>query len=117
MKQGFITGAASLATGFCLFIASPCMSAQEHAASAQEQEKPDAATQAFLKEAAQGGMAEVSLGQLAVEKGHNEAVKNFGQRMVKDHGQANEELKNLAKSEGVTIPSDMGNEGRELQQR
>jgi hypothetical protein len=31
-----------------------------------------------LKEAAQGGMMEVSLGQMAADKAQNEAVKNFG---------------------------------------
>ena len=32
-------------------------------------------------------------------------VKNFGQKMVTDHGKANEELKGLAKSKGVELGS------------
>ncbi len=110
MKSIFVTSAASLATGLCLFIASPSVAAEEH-------EKYDAATQSFLKEAAQGGMTEVTLGQLASEKGHNEAVKSFGQRMVKDHSRVNEELKKLAHAEDVTLPTDMGSGGKELEQR
>ena len=50
----------------------------------------------FMKEAAEGGMAEVALGQLAVEKASSSDVKTFGQRMVDDHSKANDELKQLA---------------------
>jgi putative membrane protein len=109
MNTRFITSLAGLAGGFLLLIG--------HTSAFADEAKNDPMAQSFLKEAAQGGMMEVTLGQMAADKAQNEAVKNFGQRMVKDHGQANEELKNLAKSEGVTIPSDMGSEGKELQQR
>jgi len=34
-------------------------------------------------------MAEVALGQMAAEKAESDAVKNFGQRMMTDHGKAN----------------------------
>jgi putative membrane protein len=44
----------------------------------------------FVRKAAEGGMAEVKLGQLAKEKGSNKAVKEFGDRMVKDHSKAND---------------------------
>jgi putative membrane protein len=109
MNTQFITGLASLAGGFLLLVGNTSAFADEA--------KNDPMAQSFLKEAAQGGMMEVTLGQMAAEKAQNEAVKNFGQRMVKDHGQANEELKDLAKSEGVPLPSDMGSEGKDLQQR
>jgi putative membrane protein len=49
------------------------------------------ADQAFVKEAAIGGMAEVALGQLASTKATNDKVKAFAQRMVTDHGKANDE--------------------------
>jgi putative membrane protein len=44
----------------------------------------------FVMDAAHGNMAEVELGKLAVERGTNDAVKQFGQRMVDDHGKASE---------------------------
>lgn len=47
----------------------------------------------FVKEAASGGMMEVELGQIAKEKGKSQDVKDFAQRMVTDHGKANDELK------------------------
>ncbi len=61
----------------------------------------------FMDKAAQGGMAEVKLGQLAVDKGSSQAVKDFGQRMVTDHTKANDQLKNIANQKGVTLPSNL----------
>jgi putative membrane protein len=66
-----------------------------------------AADQAFVKEAAMGGMAEVDLGQLAVSKAADADVKQFGQRMVDDHGKANDELKSWASSKSVMLPSEL----------
>jgi len=63
-----------------------------------------AADTKFIKEAAEGGMAEVALGQLAVEKASSADVKKFGQRMVDDHSKANDELKQLAAQKNVTCP-------------
>ena len=42
----------------------------------------------FVEKAAQGGMAEVELGQLATQKASSDDVKKFGQRMVDDHSEA-----------------------------
>ena len=59
----------------------------------------------FIMEAAHGGMMEVELGRMAVEKASSPDVKQFGQRMVDDHSKANEELMQLASQKGITIPS------------
>jgi putative membrane protein len=64
------------------------------------------ADQKFVKEAAEGGQAEVELGQLAVQKASNEDVKKFGQRMIDDHSKANEKLKEVASNKGITLPSE-----------
>jgi len=63
------------------------------------------ADESFVKEAAMGGMAEVELGKLASEKAANERVKSFGQKMVTDHGQANEQLKSLAAGKRIALSS------------
>jgi putative membrane protein len=61
----------------------------------------------FAREAAQGGMAEVKLGQLAQEKGSSDTVKTFGKRMVDDHSKAGDKLKEVASHESITLPSDL----------
>ena len=58
----------------------------------------------FIKKAAEGGLAEVQLGQLATEKADSQDVKQFGQRMVDDHTKANDQLKQVASQKGVTVP-------------
>jgi len=64
-----------------------------------------AADQAFVKEAAIGGMAEVELGRLAADKASSADVKKFGQRMVDDHSKANDELKMVAMNKNITLPT------------
>jgi len=58
----------------------------------------------FITKAATGGMAEVELGRMGVEKASSDEVKKFAQRMVDDHSKANDELKTLAQSKNVTLP-------------
>ncbi len=74
------------------------------ATAAKPAAKLSMADQKFIKDAAQGGMLEVELGQLAVEKGSSEEVRKFGQRMVDDHSKANDRLKELATSKGINLP-------------
>lgn len=56
-------------------------------------EKLTKSDKSFVKKAASGGMMEVELGQLAKERAKSQEVKEFAQRMVTDHGKANDELK------------------------
>jgi len=60
--------------------------------------------QSFYKNAAQGGMAEVQLGQMAEDKGQSAAVKDYGKMMVQDHTAANNKLKSIAAGKGVELP-------------
>lgn len=59
----------------------------------------------FARKAAAGGLAEVQAGALAREKGASERVKQFGAHMTEDHSRANEELKALAASKDIALPS------------
>jgi putative membrane protein len=58
----------------------------------------------FLKAALEGGMAEVQLGQIALQKSTNPDVKQFAQRMVDDHTKMGNQLKPIAQQIGVKIP-------------
>jgi putative membrane protein len=61
----------------------------------------------FMMKAAIGGIDEVMLGQMASGKATKPDVKAFADRMVTDHSKANDELKQLATTKGVTLPTDI----------
>ena len=69
------------------------------------QQAAKSADQTFVVNVAKDGMAEVELGKLATEKASRDDVKKFGQRMADDHSKANDELKSLAQTKGITLPS------------
>src|SRR4051812_48534754 len=71
----------------------------------------------FIMEAAQGGMAEVQMGELANKQATSPQVKQFGQHMVDDHSKANDELKQLASGKGITLPADVGRKHQALMTR
>ena len=64
----------------------------------------------FAVSAAEGGMLEVQLAQLALTKATSPKVKEFAQSMVDDHSKTNEELKSLAQSKNITLPSALSEE-------
>ncbi|MEP6746577.1 MAG: DUF4142 domain-containing protein [Bacteroidota bacterium] len=63
--------------------------------------KPDAD---FAVSAADGGMLEVQLGQLAKKNGASGIIKSLGDMMERDHNVANKELKKSANDKNITLP-------------
>lgn len=59
----------------------------------------------FMLCASMMNLAEISAGRLAERRSQHEDVKAFGQRMVKDHTQANSELARLAQKAGLSMPA------------
>jgi putative membrane protein len=94
-----------------MFISSPLALTQEKGEKGEKSQKIDDKT--FVKKAAQGGMAEVELGKLAVKNASSEAVKEFGERMIKDHTKANMKLKEIAAKAGFDLPKGIGREHKE----
>jgi len=78
---------------------------------------PSDADREFMKKAASGGAAEVELGRLASERAVRPTVKEFGAKMVKDHGATNAELTTLARSKGVELPTGLSPEDQALRDR
>jgi putative membrane protein len=76
----------------------PLASAETHRLTASDQE--------FVTKAAQGGMAEVVLGEIALERGRSQDVKTFAKAMVRDHGKANADLKRAAMKAGAKLPAE-----------
>jgi putative membrane protein len=60
---------------------------------------------AFMKSAAEAGIAEMEASRLALSKAANTQVKGFAQQMVDDHSKAAEALKALAASKRVSLPT------------
>jgi putative membrane protein len=60
---------------------------------------------AFYRDAAEGGLAEVAMGNMAQQQAHSQSVREFGALMVKDHSAANEKLKAIAESKNITLPA------------
>src|SRR5581483_6299137 len=75
------------------------------------------ADRAFMMKAAEGGMAEVEMGNVAKANASNDAVKNFGQRMVDDHTKAGDELKSLASQKNVTLPSSLNGKDQAMKDK
>jgi len=65
------------------------------------------ADKSFITDAYEDGLAEVKMGEMGQAKSANADVKAFAAHMVTDHGKANAELKALADSKKVTVPSDV----------
>ena len=65
----------------------------------------DKAGQKFVKEAIEGNLAEVQMGQLAQKNGASDGIRSFGQMLEKDHASANEKATAAANSLGVTPPT------------
>lgn len=84
-----------------LFLAITGVSGAAMAAAAEDTPPAPAV---FVQKAAQDGMTEVELGKIALDKSQNSEIRSFAQRMVADHGKANDELKSLAGSNGIDVP-------------
>lgn len=59
----------------------------------------------FMDQAARGGLAEVSEGQLASKQAHEATVRRFASEMVTDHTKVNTDLNALAQQKRITLPT------------
>jgi len=60
-------------------------------------------TKAFIKEAWNSNLFEVKAAQLAQQKVRDQQIKRLAQKLIEDHTQANEELKQIAQGAGVDV--------------
>lgn len=77
-----------------LFAAATAFAAHAHAKS----------DEAFMKDAAHAGAAEIEASKLAANKARNAEVKSYANTMIADHTKVADELKALAASKNVSLP-------------
>ena len=77
----------------------------EEGAAAGTSTRPDRADRKFMDKAAQANLAEIQLGRLAQQNSQDPQVRQFGERMVRDHTQLNDQLMMAAQNMGVTLPT------------
>lgn len=68
------------------------------------QPDPDTTARHFLIVASIKNLQEVSAARQAVQKAKQPEVRAYAQMMIKDHGQAEQQLLQLAKSQGISLP-------------
>jgi putative membrane protein len=59
----------------------------------------------FIKDAASINLMEIQLGRIAQDKGDTQDVKDYGESMVLDHSEANEELQDIARQKNLRLPA------------
>lgn len=59
----------------------------------------------FADRAAASGLAEIAEARIALDRSGNDQVRKFAQRMIQDHGQANDELAKIAHGESLGLPT------------
>lgn len=94
MKQSIV------ALGFATALALASTAGQ-----AQSTKPKSAPGEKFITQAIQGDLAEIQMGKLAQQKGGNDKVKQFGQRLVSDHSADLQKAKSVAQSMGMTPPT------------
>ena len=85
--------------------------------SADKRDKSSSADARFMREAAISSMAEVEHGRAATQNASAADVRQFAQRMVGDHSKANDELKDLASKKNVTLPAELDQKHRAMQEK
>jgi len=61
----------------------------------------------FLLKSADARMMNAQVGLLAIEKGTNSAIRDFGQRIMKDHSLLLEKIKKLASERDIYLPDQL----------
>ncbi len=82
-------------------------------AGAQDVAATRSADATFIHHAAADGLAEIQMGNLALQQSSNPAVKELARRIVSDHTKANAELGTVAQARQVDLPTAPDADARE----
>ncbi len=81
---------------------------------AQGQRMGDQGDRTFVEKMATGGMAEVKLSKLAMDRSKSMEVKQFARKMVEDHHKANTELKQIADRKDLAMPMQLDDKHQKI---
>jgi putative membrane protein len=73
--------------------------------------------QAFTEQAAVIGQAEVELGKVAMSNAGDAAIRQYAERLVKDHTEAAAKLNRIAAKEKLQVPQTLDGEHQALKQK
>ena len=79
--------------------------------------KVSSSEEKMIKQLAEANMAEINAGKLAQDKAQSDEVKSFAKKMVDDHTKALDDLKQLAQSKGVTLPTEPNKQQAAMEQK
>jgi predicted outer membrane protein len=71
----------------------------------------------FIAEAYQRGQWELQLAHRAVQNSQDKSVQTIGHRIINEQTRANDELKKLASSKGVSLPQDLTSSQKQTYER
>ena len=91
--------------------------AQSSMMKAQKMQTLSPLDKTFMKEAAQGNLIVIEYAPLVYKMARQTNSKQFAQRMVRDHGQAQQGLKFLAAMKGYRLPTDASKSEKEVLRR
>ncbi|WP_234814902.1 DUF4142 domain-containing protein [Noviherbaspirillum denitrificans] len=82
--------------------------------SAQSGKSMSRGDQNIVNELAVSNLAEIEAGKIALSQSKNDQVRNFAQKMVDDHQQAQKDLEQLAQAKGMTLPTEPDNKHKAM---
>ena len=107
LALGALLGTASLSTPSAQ--AQPAMMQRMKAAGMQLRPAIDAnLDRIFMLHAAQGNMAEIMTGQLALRRSRNAGVRQVAQTLITGHSAAQRDLTTIFRAKGMTLPPNPG---------
>lgn len=115
MFRKFFVLSISVAVGLFLALSSSVLFSHSSSVSAQTPRVPSAQTNqanqidlAFLNEAAQAGLGNIALGQLALQKSTNAQVQQFARAEIAEQQQNSADFQRIAPNLGVQLPTAPG---------
>ena len=97
--------------------ASSGASTRESGASSAASVKLSSSEETLIKQLAEANLNEINAGKLAQDKAQSDEVKRFAKKMVDDHTKALDDLKQLAQSKAVTLPTEPNKQQMAMQQK